>query len=348
MEVQDVTELRLLVRDVLDEAIASVAEEEFNRLCNALNNDFDEVARRVRKALRALRRLQGGVEPEYNEWEALFYLTWYQPRQINLALYILEHHDLERWPLKRHEIDNRRSFMPYSFHVIDVGCGALAVQFAMPLVAAKYQIEGNDLFIRGIDPSEPMKRIGNSLWSKFRSLLGTHTELSDLSHICDQFTNNCELFDSHASCTCSEHGRFEVPYDEERYPAEQVRLIAAVHAVYDSNQFKIKRALQELHDRYSFFDTVVTSHILNEEVVKFVCDAKESRQFRKPGPQDLVFQGQLPKTTEWRTELFWRLPTHQISSVRGLLSAAVRWAARNHYPSVMRIPTLEFRRAAKL
>lgn len=332
MEVRDVTELRLLVRGVLDEAIASVAEEEFNRLCNALNNDFDEVARQVRKALRALRRLQGGVEPEYNEWEALFYLTWYQPRQINLALYILEHRDVD--------FPNGFGLESLPFHVIDVGCGALAVQFAMPLVAVANQIEGNELCIWGIDPSEPMKRIGNLLWSKFRSLLGANSELSDLSRICDQFTNNCELFDSHTSCDCSENGCGAL-FEEERYDGGPQHLITAVHAVYDSNQFKIKRALHELYDRYSYTDIVVTSHILNEEVVRsvceFVCDNERFYQCSPPNLRELPFQGQLPKTTEWRTELFWRLPEYQINSVRGLLRKPVEWAPNNHKTTIYRI-----------
>ena len=75
MPVRNTLELSPLVGHVLDEAIATVAEEEFNRLCRATNNDF-QVARDVTKAVRSLRNLQQGEEPEYNEWDALFYVTW--------------------------------------------------------------------------------------------------------------------------------------------------------------------------------------------------------------------------------------------------------------------------------
>ena len=79
-----------------------------------------------------------GEEPEYNEWDALFYVTWYQPRQINLALAILQklYEDARKW-----------LGSDFPLHIIDVGCGAfLAVQFAMAILAAENQREGNDLY----------------------------------------------------------------------------------------------------------------------------------------------------------------------------------------------------------
>ena len=319
MAVRDVTELRRLVRGVLDDAITSVAEEEFNRLCNALNNDFDEVGRQVKKALRALRRLQDGVEPDYNEWVALFYLTWYQPRQINLALYILQ---------ELYEDARRQLGSDFPLHIIDVGCGALAVQFAAAILAVENQREGNDLTVSGIDPSEPMKRIGNLLWSKFRLFLRDHSDLSDLSRTCDHMANNCELFDSHTSYFCSEGGRPWGPPWIERW-------ITAVHACYESNWFEIKRALQELRDRYSPSAILVTSHRSRWEVVRFVA-GEESPQ-RRLSPKQLPLKEELPKTTEWRTDLLNKLPAYQINSVSSLLSNPVEWAPRKQKSTLCKI-----------
>ena len=277
MSIRDTQELRKLVACLLDDAIATVAEEEFNRLCSATNDDF-QVARNVTEAVRSLRNLQQGVEPEYNEWDALFYVTWYQPRQINLALAILQ---------EPYEDARRQLGSDFPLHIIDVGCGALAVQFAMAILAAENQREGNDLTVNGIDPSEPMKKIGETLWLKFRSFLCEHSDLSDLSRTCDHMTTNCELFDSHTSYFCSEGGRSWVNPRLERW-------IMAVHASYESNRFTIKRALQELRDRYSPSAILVTSHRSRWEVVRFVAGEESLQQ--RPSPKMLPLQGKLTNT----------------------------------------------------
>jgi hypothetical protein len=72
MSLIDNLELRTLVAHVLDEAITTVAEKEFKRLCGATQNDAHQVAANVSAALNALDKLQKGVEPKYNGWEALF------------------------------------------------------------------------------------------------------------------------------------------------------------------------------------------------------------------------------------------------------------------------------------
>ena len=150
MSLIDNLELRKLVACVIDEAIATVAEEEFNRLCEITNN-VAQVGENIKAALESLAKLRDGLEPEYNEWDALFYVTWYQPRQINLALSILQelYQDVRKW---------QGPDLP--LHIIDVECGALAVQFAMAILAAEgTPAECNDnVTVNGIDPSEPMKR----------------------------------------------------------------------------------------------------------------------------------------------------------------------------------------------
>ena len=154
------TNKRALTRLVFDEAIATVAEQEFNRL-RRITTDNAQVAENVKAALDSLVNLQYGVEPEYNEWEALFYVTWYQPYQINLALTVLQ---------KVYE-DARQHLGPdLPLHIIDVGCGALAVQFAMAILAAEYRQEDSKVIINGIDPSDPMKKIGETLWLEFWSI----------------------------------------------------------------------------------------------------------------------------------------------------------------------------------
>ena len=66
----------------------------------------------------------------------------------------------------------------------------------MAILAAEYRQEDSKVIINGIDPSDPMKKIGETLWLEFWSILSEHPELSDLSHTCDCLTSNCELFNS--------------------------------------------------------------------------------------------------------------------------------------------------------
>ena len=129
------TNKQALTKLVLDEAIAAVAEQEFNRLRRITNDDV-QLAENVNAALDSLAKLQYGVKPEYNEWDALFYLTWYQPRQINLALTILP---------GLYEDARTDLGANFSLHIIDVGYGALAIQFAMAILATEYQLEGKDV-----------------------------------------------------------------------------------------------------------------------------------------------------------------------------------------------------------
>ena len=68
---------------LLEGAILEVAKSEYARLSAGLAPH--QVATRVGDALESLGGLRRGVAPAYDEWDALFYLTWYQPRQINLT-----------------------------------------------------------------------------------------------------------------------------------------------------------------------------------------------------------------------------------------------------------------------
>ena len=318
MSLIDNLELRKLVACVIDEAIATVAEEEFNRLCEITNN-VALVGENIKAALESLAKLRDGLEPEYNEWDALFYVTWYQPRQINLALSILQelYQDVRKW---------QGPDLP--LHIIDVGCGALAVQFAMAILAARYPAKCNDLTVNGIDPSEPMKRIGKVLWSNSRFFLGEHSDLSDLSRTCDHMTNNCELFDSHASCLSSVGGHSWFDFRLECW-------IIALHASYRSNQIRIRRALKALRGRYSPTFTIVTSHRSNGDVVRFV--AGDRSKCQRLIPEQLPIPRQLPRTTEWRSNLLYRLPECSISRARGLLRNPVEWAPHNHKTTLCKI-----------
>ena len=115
----------------------------------------------MENALNSLLQLQRGYEPDYNsEWVSLFYLTWFQPRQVHLAYAALRQHVAEQ------------QVPPY---VIDYGCGAWAVQIALAILLAE-ETELQGLGVHGIDPNEPMREIGKKLWRKFRESVGMFSD----------------------------------------------------------------------------------------------------------------------------------------------------------------------------
>ena len=75
--------------NLLESAILRVAETEYRRFSSGLTPG--QAAARVTRALESMAGLRDGVPPDYNEWDALFYLTWYQPRQVNLTQLVASH-----------------------------------------------------------------------------------------------------------------------------------------------------------------------------------------------------------------------------------------------------------------
>lgn len=143
------------IGDVIDRAIAEVAEEEFQRLTRGLIEE--DVAGHVRRALEELKKLGEGGTPAYDcEWVALFYLTWYQPRQINLVYSFL---------------DQTRDDLPERLLVLDIGCGALATQFALAIFAATRAEPAARAVVWSVDPSRPLVKIGAKLWARVQGMV---------------------------------------------------------------------------------------------------------------------------------------------------------------------------------
>ena len=296
------------IKRVLDQAIATVAEQEFNRLCNNLSEA--RVAERVKKAIESMGNLRSGDQPEYSEWDALFYVTWYQPRQINVALTILR----QLYEITRNE--NQSIEQP--LHIIDVGCGALAAQFAIAILLAYFRSNDAKVFIKGIDPSIPMKEIGRELWSEFCSIVAKEKDIyqSDLSQIYNLTKNN--LFYSLESYDGSEDISMRTN------PANKYWLMA-VHTIYESNKQCIKKTLQNIRRKLVPDLIMVTAHEEKRNMLEFVV----GNESEKLDFHSLLLKGELPKTTEWRQRLIQRLPEDILKCVRGLLKKPVQWNPSN-------------------
>ena len=268
-----------LVGQSLDKAITRVAQYEYERL--SAGRSPEERLTCVRQALESLDLLASGAEPEYNEWDALFYVTWYQPRQIALALSIM------------------RSFLSpkkKKYHIIDIGCGAFAVQFAVAIAVAAHNTHGQEVVatVQGIEPSEPMRKIGEALWLEFWSIVDCNSRLSCLADVCDGMTSSCDLYDSCDSCYRS---------DNAYIPAESSSTacwLTAIHTAYGTNQAALRSDLANIRGEFSPVLTIVTSHPSKENVAKSVI-GEESKVLDEASLHPWF--GKFDLTTAWRREL---------------------------------------------
>lgn len=220
------------VTNALDIAIATVVETDFQRL--SAEAGPEQTARNVLRSLRSFERLQRGVMPAYNEWDAVFYAAWYHPGHVNLAYTLIEKIPAPHNPLK--------SGSKGSLHVRDFGCGTLAMQFGLALAAADSVEElriAPRTRIFSEDSSEPMRAIGWRIWDAFVSEIasrGQYPELDALRRVCAGMTFEAQR----------EWGT--------------VSWLTALHVAYEENAPQVEKALADRIGRERPDLVVVTSH----------------------------------------------------------------------------------------
>lgn len=268
------------VANALDKAIAEVAEDEYRRLSAGMSPE--DIAAEVASALKSFAQLQSGTPPEYSEWDALLYLTWYQPRQINLALAAVAGY--------------REA--PRPVHIIDVGCGALATTIAMAISAATANVSppNIDIEVCGIDPSGHMTSIGRRFLRKLSRIVRT----KPFRIACDRVAENVGIYrtlDDYYESDRAKRGR---------RPRASYWL-TVIHAVYATNVDSLQEDLRRIRRKSIPDYEVVTCHIVGMEVARRICrdDATDLVLQR----EDFHFHGHLNKTTTWRQELAQRLPS---------------------------------------
>ena len=155
--------------ELLDATIAAVAKREYDRLVQT--HERDQCCHKMCKALEDLLSLGRGTPPDYaDEWLALAYLTWYQPRQINLVASIC--------------FGRKLSSSSGNFLVVDVGCGAFATLIGMAIGLAMRGVDvPGEIVIHGVDPSDTMKRMGKELLCELKRRLSEHTSLDKLARL---------------------------------------------------------------------------------------------------------------------------------------------------------------------
>ena len=206
----NVESYRKEVAELLDDTIAHVARSEYRRLFQ--KHARDKCRGKMCEALDALLGLGQGTPPDYtDEWVTLGYLTWYQPRQINLVASICAHHP--------HLSPSSGRLL-----VVDVGCGVFATAIGMAIGFAMRDVDV-PIMIHGIDPSDTMKRTGKKLLLALKKAIpGRSAILSDLRRIL---------------CTTSIKCDFTTLYDYLTFPhlpsfsSYDATWLTVIHAAYD-------------------------------------------------------------------------------------------------------------------
>ena len=275
-----------ITTNILDHVITTVSEQEFNRLASGLN--INEKTEKVHDALESLEKLQRDEIPDYHDkWVALFY-HWYQPSQINLAYSMIK------------SMINSTGISNEKLHIVDFGCGSLAMQFGVALAVAdtinKKSI--TEIRIDSIDKSQAMINIGREMWKEFTSY--------------NYFSPACEIIKPNYY---RDIGQVELTQSSDHW-------ISAIHPVYDGNKYEVKQSLESLSKRLNpdmcFVSTHNSKERLLSEVWPFATTNKKKLLFH---PQ---FNGELTEITQWRKKL-----NNTLSKSHGYLIFPVTWKWRD-------------------
>ena len=286
---------------LLDQAISRVGRQAFDGLAgpNARGAWYP-----INGAFLQLRRLIDGDMPVYDAWSALFYLLWYQTKQINVAYRAIQ--------ARRRDdtlTDNGR------LHIIDFGCGALAFQFGTSLAIADALQRGENItYVRvdSIDTCDEMLRLGRHTWELFCESLGNEPQLGPLRHA-------CELIEWNAQVAFADD---ELIQNVHRQENAEIWL-SALHFVYHENIPNVLESLRTMINRYRPDVGFLTSVDFKEDLVDLAWEEFANQAYERSGLANWDLQrgliGPLPETTAYRVEVAEMYPRLWESTVNLLM-----------------------------
>ena len=277
--------------------------------------------------------------PDYDdEWVALFYNLWYQPKHINIAYRMINHLMTRRNPSAPRLTDSG------NLAVVDFGCGSLAMQFGVALVAAGALQRGEPVApikYRGIDTSAPMIRMGQRIWDEFVALTnGRSDQSAELALVRDA----CHRIDTEiieANTPDAAVQRLPLNAGEECW-------ISAIHTVYGDNPADVHGWLNALRQHADPVAGFVTSYDGKKHLARRASPfgaAPYDQRYRLniTGGFDNV---DLPKVTALRQNIVRQLRTAQYSLsdpeswslVQNFLNRPANWHANDvaYYISIKR------------
>lgn len=293
------------IRKGLNQSIAEAATEQWGRLTgqnqrirtNRLNSSLTKAynkheyqiyrKRSVENSLRSLDRLKQGDMPDYNDWDALFYLTWYQPRQVNLVYSMLN--GLKIDGTDRNILGSDRC----KIRVLDFGCGCLATNIAVAIAAADLAAQNYHvpiIEIDNIDISPAMILVGERIWELFQNKMRVPHK-HPIRSIFDRVT-----YKTHSSLS----SLGEPSPDTHCY-------VTAIHCAYEQSHSLVRRNLQDLVRRFNPTGLFLTTHLSKSDILEKVTPRrqmdKQHYELLYNGPIVSWFSGEANKITKWRRTL---------------------------------------------
>lgn len=210
---------------VLDRVISETGKRTFARLSN--NLDDNQIAEKINYSLSQNLLLSDQKMPDYNdEWVALFYFLWYQPKQITLACQLIN------WLLES-GVHSKKII-----YIIDYACGALATQFGLIFatinVLAQEKTVG-DIWIDCVDESESMIALGSLSWEIFNRRI-----IPNCPNIIQKAVKKIKY---HQTCSGEATALFEQKKD---LPAEQKIWLFMLHGLYAENVSNIGNCVSNI------------------------------------------------------------------------------------------------------
>jgi hypothetical protein len=161
---------KLIIADILDNAIASQGELIFQRLiAGATPEERDSRVVNARNSVDLLRK--GGMPAYDDAMVALFYAIQYQLSHINLV-YSMICDTVQRRNLRGNHLLTDMG----ALHVVDYGCGALTMRFGVIFAVADALQRGEtirEVRIDSLDPNVPIVQLGVDVWNAFVHLVQT-------------------------------------------------------------------------------------------------------------------------------------------------------------------------------
>ena len=303
----------------IDRAIRNVADVEFRRLATEM--DPGVWYQYVHAALDSFQNLQQGTQPDYDDdWVALFYLTWYQASHINLARLLIERLN------QRAENNGLISNNARSLHVVDFGCGALSMQFAVAWAAAEALENGvnvESIRVESYDTALPMIRLGIQLWKEFKLEISRDTRLRKLSCVSEEVIKT----------------RYAKPkpgllFEHPRPDAE--RWLSALHTVYGDNLKEVKEGLCRSAKELNPTNSIMSCHD-NNNARSLLGRASPFDTNNCDGVEGTITsqtEDSLPEVTLWRRSLNGYLESAGSVAKHHFLDGDVTWKFRPAYGRV--------------
>lgn len=220
------------ISKIIDHVITDVTRKNFVEIKATMK--LSDIGRKSEHALGELEKLKRRTIPDYDEWTANFYMSWYQSRQIFLAYRVFLEY------LSTNFAKSPSSGNRHSLALFDFGAGSMAGLVGIAIAVAKLPISTNwvpEIRVVSFDTSPAMLRLGEQFWAHFKDLTRYYAPASRLALVVDHTTHHI----------ASDIEEFR---DLARMNGQvcDTKLLTAFHTVYDdANQMnQVRSGLDDL------------------------------------------------------------------------------------------------------